>query len=71
MIEVHRYDRAADQFSLSFRVNDDASVDGTDKNAERVRQILNNYSGDPVEDLNYIEDIIEARYNSQLYQIVK
>ena len=71
MIEVHKYDRQSESFELSFRVNEDATVDGTTKNAGRIRQILNNYSGDPVEDMNYIKDIIRARYNSQLYQTVE
>jgi len=67
MIEVYRYDRQNEQAGLSFRINNDATVDGSDKNANRVRQILSNYAGDPVADLNYIEDIIEARYNNQYY----
>lgn len=71
MIEVRRYNRQNEQFELSFRVNDDATVDGSTQNAARIRQILNNYAGDPVEDMNYIKDIIRARYNSQLYQIVE
>ena len=71
MIEVQRYDRQADSFELSFRIHDDATVDGSTQKAERIRQILNNYAGDPVKDMNYIKDIIRARYSSQLYQIVE
>jgi hypothetical protein len=67
MIEVYKYTGDPDNLELVFRVNDDATVDGSNRFADRTRNVLENFS-EPAEDyIEAIEVIIEYRYNNASY----
>lgn len=67
MIEVYKYTGDPDGLELVFRVNDDATVDGSNRFADRTRNVLENFS-EPAENyIDAIEVVIEYRYNNSTY----
>lgn len=67
MIEVYKYTGDPDDLELVFRVNDDATVDGSNRFADRTRNVLENFS-EPAENyIDAIEVVIEYRYNNSTY----
>jgi hypothetical protein len=73
MIEIYEADTETDSFNFQARINDDASVDGNTKIAQRIRAALDNWTDgvDPADELEYIEAVIEQKYQNQRFAITK